>query len=66
MRVADALREVMEREDLTKAMAAQLAHKAAEGDLRALGMVLDVLREGDEVSTNLRVEFASGVAELAG
>lgn len=65
MRIADALREVMEREGLTEAMAAQLAHKAAEGDLRALGMVVELLREDGDFPSSMRVELAPDVADLA-
>lgn len=65
MRLVDALREVMEREGLTEAMAAQLAHKATEGDLRALGMVIDMLRENGEFPSFMRVELAPDVADLA-
>lgn len=43
----EVLREVMEEENLTKPMATALARKAAEGDLRAMGMVMEALGEND-------------------
>lgn len=44
----DVLREVMEEENLTKPMATALARKAAEGDLRAMNMVIEALGENTE------------------
>lgn len=44
----EVLREVMEEEDLTKTMATALARKAAEGDLRAMNMVIEALGENAE------------------
>lgn len=60
-----ALRAVIEREGLADVMASQLAHKAAEGDLRALGMVIDLLGEAGGEGETLRVELSPEVWELA-
>lgn len=60
----DALVRAMEQEDLLEPMAAALAHKAAEGDLRAINMVLGVLGENEEFDPVYRIEFGEGVERL--
>ena len=61
----DVLVRVMEREDLTETMATALARKAAEGDLRAMGMVLSALGENGEFDPVYRIELGPGVEDMA-
>lgn len=57
----EALLRAMEEESLLEPMAAALARKAAEGDLRAMSMVLGVLGEDKEFDPVYRIEFGEGV-----
>lgn len=60
-----ALCDVIEREGLADVMASQLAYKAAEGDLRALGMVIQVLGEDGPLVDHIRVDWGPGMQELS-